>query len=739
MPDPNATPLPIGFVLQEYRIERVLGHGGFGVTYLARDRYLNALVAIKEFLPRDFSQRMPDGRVQPRTPAHQEDYAWGLDRFMREARALARFKHPNIVRVARMIEANATAYMVMEYEHGLTLSEYLKRLAPRLTEAELLGVFVPLLDGLAALHRLDLIHRDIKPGNIYLRREGPLLLDFGAARQVVGGADDATLTALVTPGYAPLEQYSNTPNARQGPWSDLYAVGATMYMCMFGSSPVAATARSAALGESEPDPYVTAKVSGVDRYSTALLEAVDWALALRVKDRPQSAAELKQRLLAGGVAPVWLPVPVETIEDEPTIHADLGQHTNPLSGQGMPRTAVLTPTQGGRPRPRWPKPLAASVVAVVLLGAAYAAWARVQRDDAAFAAATVTATVEAYAEYLARCTRCAHWDDAQSARTALESKATAAAAAAAEQRRAAEFAAAAEAAIANARTLASAPVTVTAPAAPKPAPRKLPAPGTRLKYPLSAGGTAPELVVLGGGSFRMGDPTGTGNRDEEPVHSVKLAAFALGVREVTRAEFARFVIATNYETEAQKSGGCRVTKRGVPVRDRWSNWKRAPFSQSEANPVICVSLGDAQAYVAWLSTQTKRRFRLPTEAEWEYAARAGTTTRYWWGDEPGIGHANCEGCGKESRPRPIDTGTFAPNRWGLLDTAGNVAEWTCSAYTRRYSGDELVCAAAGALRDRVIRGGAWVATADRVRSSFRGAAPAEFASDTIGFRVAADL
>jgi formylglycine-generating enzyme required for sulfatase activity/serine/threonine protein kinase len=735
MPDPNATPLPIGFVLQEYRIERVLGHGGFGVTYLARDRYLNALVAIKEFLPREFSQRLPDGRVQPRTPAHQEDYAWGLDRFMREARALARFKHPNIVRVARMIEANATAYMVMEYEHGLTLSEYLKRHSPRLTEAELLGVFVPLLDGLAALHRLDLIHRDIKPGNIYLRRDGPLLLDFGAARQVVGGADEATLTALVTPGYAPLEQYSNQPSARQGPWSDLYAVGATMYMCMFGSSPVAATARSAALGESEPDPYVTAKVSGVNRYSEALCEAVDWALALRVKDRPQTALELKQRLLAGGVAPVWLPVPAETIEDEPTVHAGLGTGTNPI---GL-NTAVLSPTQGGRPLPRWPRYLAAAGVALILGAAAYAAIARVQRDDAAFAAAKAANTVASYAEYLARCTRCAHWDEAQRGRADREAEAVAAATVAAEQRRAAELAAAAEAAIASARVASSVPPTVAPAAAPKPA-RKLPALGTAIKPALKSGGTAPELVVIGGGTFKMGDPSGFGNRDEEPVHSVKVAAFALGVREVTRAEFGAFVNATNYETEAQKSGGCRVTKRGVPVRDRWSNWKRVPFSQSEANPVVCVSLNDAQAYAAWLSVQTKQRYRLPTEAEWEYAARAGSTTRWWWGDEPGSGRANCEGCGKDSKPRPIDTGTFAANKWGLLDTAGNVAEWTCSAYTRRYAGgEEQSCAPAGALRDRVVRGGSWVVTADRVRSSFRGSAPAEFASDTIGFRVAADL
>ena len=188
-------PLPEGFQLENYRVLRVLASGGFSFVYLAHDEN-EAPVAIKEYLPRDFAHRTRKGRVEPTDSRHAEDYAWGLDRFKREARALARFKHPNIVRVARMLEANNTAYMVMEFEVGLTLSEYLRGHASRLTEAELLGVFIPILDGLEHLHAVDVIHRDIKPGNIYLRREGPMLLDFGAARQMamISSSDEMAIS-----------------------------------------------------------------------------------------------------------------------------------------------------------------------------------------------------------------------------------------------------------------------------------------------------------------------------------------------------------------------------------------------------------------------------------------------------------------------------------------------------------------------------------------------------------------
>jgi formylglycine-generating enzyme required for sulfatase activity/serine/threonine protein kinase len=730
------SPLPIGTELHEYRIERVLGHGGFGVTYLARDRHLNAQFAIKEYLPRDCAHRTKKGRVEPTDGAHADDYAWGLDRFKREARALARFKHPNIVRVARMLEANNTAYMVMEFEVGLTLSEYLRGHSSRLTEAELLGVFLPILDGLDHLHAVDLIHRDIKPGNIYLRKNGPMLLDFGSARQMRGEGEDRELTALVTPGYAPLEQYS--ADERQGPWSDLYATGASMYVCMFGAPPIDATKRSAALAEGELDPYEPAVTRGAGQFSPPVLEAVDWALALRMRDRPQAAAELRQRLAAGAVAPLSVRIPDLTTHDEATLRAE--------DVLGALPTAVLSETQGGRPRPWWvrSRPLAALALVAVAAVTAFAAqgWRAARLDDQAFGAAAVADTPAAYARYLMECSRCAHRGKAERARAELEAERRAAEAA---QRAAAEARAKREAEAAAAKAAPAPAVRGTgraggegARSAARPA-RRGPAPGTRLRDDLGPAGKAPEIVVLAGGEFEMGDLTGNGARDELPPHRVAVAGFAIGVREVTRGEFAAFVDATGYKTVAQQGGGCRVTKQGRLTNDRWTHWKRGPFSQTDANPVICVTWSDANAYLAWLSQQTKRRYRLPTEAEWEYAARAGTRGDWWWGDAADAGKANCDGCGEGARARTLEAGAFPANAWGLHDVAGNVAEWTCSGYARRYGGAERECVDADALRDRAVRGGGWSQPPDKVRSANRGSAPADAAIDSLGFRVAADL
>ena len=173
--------LRTGFRLAEYTIESVLGHGGFGITYLARDTALGALVAIKEYLPHEIANRDDKTHVLP-NPSREavRDYQHGLKNFVKEARALARFKHPNIVRVLRFLEANGTAYVVMEYEEGQSLADYLKRNGPRLDEQMLLRVFVPILNGLHAVHEAEMLHLDIKPENIYLRKDGsPMLIDVG--------------------------------------------------------------------------------------------------------------------------------------------------------------------------------------------------------------------------------------------------------------------------------------------------------------------------------------------------------------------------------------------------------------------------------------------------------------------------------------------------------------------------------------------------------------------------------
>jgi serine/threonine protein kinase len=204
--------LQAGYELHWYRIESVLGKGAFGITYLAHDVNLDRQVAIKEYLPGDFAIRKDDLTVQPTTYGRKEDFVWGLKRFVSEAKILTKFEHPNLVRVFNVFEMNNTAYMVMNYEVGKSLQQILKS-RKTLTESELTKIIIPLLSGLEVMHEKGFVHRDIKPGNIFIRSDGsPVLLDFGSARQTRGErgqeaseAED-TVTTLVSPGYAPIEQ-----------------------------------------------------------------------------------------------------------------------------------------------------------------------------------------------------------------------------------------------------------------------------------------------------------------------------------------------------------------------------------------------------------------------------------------------------------------------------------------------------------------------------------------------------
>ncbi len=206
--------LPAKTMLLEYRIESILGAGGFGITYLARDTHLDKDVAIKEYLPLDLALRALDGSVVPVNTNAAFNYKSGLDQFLAEARTLARFTHPNIVRVSRYFEENGTAYMVMGYEEGTSLNRFLRKVT-RVDERDLKAMVEPLLEGLQEVHGAGFLHRDIKPSNIFLRADGtPVLLDFGTARLAIRDSlHDAF--AILTPGYAPVELYVRT--GQQGP------------------------------------------------------------------------------------------------------------------------------------------------------------------------------------------------------------------------------------------------------------------------------------------------------------------------------------------------------------------------------------------------------------------------------------------------------------------------------------------------------------------------------------------
>lgn len=287
----NVTPLalPVGYRLHEYRVDKVLGQGGFGITYLASDVNLNAKVAIKEYLPEQFASRTIDITVAPRSANDEEFYEKGLENYLVEARTLATFRHPHIVRVARFFEANNTAYMVLEYERGESLKSWWRNHA-ELAENDLLLLLRPLLDGLAVVHESGFLHRDIKPDNIYVRdTDGTLvLLDFGAARHTSEQRTEEN--NFVTPGYGPIEQYVM---GEQGPWTDIYALGATLYWMVSGKKPIEAPDRMV-----DPDPLKPAVEVGKGRYSHEFLSAIDWALKPETQDRPRDVAAFRKALFA---------------------------------------------------------------------------------------------------------------------------------------------------------------------------------------------------------------------------------------------------------------------------------------------------------------------------------------------------------------------------------------------------------------------------------------------------------
>ncbi len=291
--------LPAQYRLHWYVLERVLGQGGFGITYLARDTNLDQPVAIKEYLPVDVATRRADATVRARSDEQNERYRWGLERFIREARTLARFDHPNIVRVLSVFEHNNTAYMVMRFEEGENFAALLER-RRTLPEAELMRVLLPVIDGLALVHDANFIHRDIKPDNIHVRDDGsPVLLDFGSARLALGQA--RTVTILIAPGYAPFEQYYSS-GENQGPWTDIYGLGATCYRAISGIAPMDAIARSKGILGSTREILVPASAIGKGRYSDRLLAAIDHALEFSEKDRPQSLADWRRELTAPDAA-----------------------------------------------------------------------------------------------------------------------------------------------------------------------------------------------------------------------------------------------------------------------------------------------------------------------------------------------------------------------------------------------------------------------------------------------------
>ena len=756
--------LPPGFRLGNYRVVRVLGAGGFGVTYLCEHGGLGVTVAVKEYLPNDIAVRSGSA-VAPKSAADREGYAWGLSRFLDEARTLARFEHSNVVRVRDYFEANGTAYIVMDYEDGEPLDRVLERKGT-LAEAQIKRVLLPIVAGLRQMHAAGFLHRDVKPANIFIRRsdESPVLLDFGSARQALGRLS-RSVTAIASSGYSPPEQYES--NGGQGPWTDIYALSALCYRAITGIAPVEATRRQSRLlrGEEDPLPRLVEVAGG--RCSRAFLTAVDRGLRVVEGERQGSLDEWWDELEGRAIG-------------EPTSHlvspsARRGSKVAESRVERMPATKR-------RSRAVW---LLCGMAGMAVAVSAFLYFAIVEGVTVSVASPEPVPGPGMDPEG-------EEWrfvrdsGNLLTVRSFLErhpsGRYSGAARALLEQLEGAPFTIQTQPAEAQVRLLGH--------SEPYRAGMRLPAGKYQVEASAEGYTTAteivvhgasstvrqialrkagpkagdrfhdclecPEMVVVPAGSYRMGSPSyEQGRHDREgPVHEVVIAApFAIGVYEVTVAEFGRFVDETGYS-----AGSSCLTYEDGEAQDRADRgWRNPGFGQSGRHPVTCASWDDAQAYAAWLSQETGEEYRLPSESEWEYAARAGTSAARPWGEgESGqCRHANGADASAKDRysswsgsvacrdghVHTAPVGSFAANGWGLHDMLGNVWEWTEDCWNGSYAGapsDGSVWEY-GNCAERVLRGGSWGDLPSVLRAAFRYRDTAGGRSSSSGFRVARTL
>jgi serine/threonine protein kinase len=339
--------LAAGLMIGRYRIMSVLGEGGFGITYLCNDTQLHRDVAIKEYLPSGLAIRQGGTEVLPRSTEASKDFVWGRSRFLDEARTMAKLSRvPAVVRVHDFLEAHGTAYVVMELLAGETLAQRLAR-EGTLGQADIERILQPLLEGLEQIHAVGFLHRDVKPANVMLAPDGaPTLIDFGASRAAVAGRSQL-MTAVFTPGFAAPEQSSS---GKQGPWTDIYGLAATLYACVTGKVPPSGIERLL-----DADTPLTIETAGGD-FAPNLLAAINVGMLLQASVRPQSVEAWRQVLATG----TW---------DLPEISARHPPRTqsvpNPVPTEAAP---ALKPSETPTPRPRrQPGPMVLAATALGLL------------------------------------------------------------------------------------------------------------------------------------------------------------------------------------------------------------------------------------------------------------------------------------------------------------------------------------------------------------------------------------
>lgn len=793
------SPLAPGAAVGNLRVDRVLGQGAFSVTYRVTDPERDEPFALKEYFPHELGRRLDDGRLEAVDESARRGYAEGLQAFLAEGRTAARLEHAHVVRVLRCFEANGSAYLLMPCYRGEALDSLLRRTGVFSAE-EALALARPLLDALDYLHGQGIVHRDIKPANIFVTENGdPILLDFGAAA--------ADVQTLGSEGYAAIEQYGASGSG-VGPATDIYGLAATLYRCISGRVPLAAPERQSAVAAGAGDPLPPVDDSAATGDSAVVRDAIAWGLAIEPPKRPQSVREWRPAFgetggqgrpgLPEGFEPEgreWLPMillglfflalaaglvyllvdrgagaPEHTARDGETIDT-----RDPVSDLPLPASAAETA--------RWQAALEADTAYAYRLfltdfpdsmhrekallhlarldtkaweaaraeggraaieaylagfpGGAHETDARIalneirlaeeaaerarqqelQRETAAWERVRATRTLAAVNAYLADWPAGVHADQARQLRAEL----------ALESNEARAFEAARKmntidsyrgyiAAFPQGRRVADALEAID---------KLTLRPGTVFRDCLSC----PAMAVVPAGSFWQGtDASAPGAlRKETPRRMVSFAGpFAVGVFEVSFAQW----------DECTADGGCTTR----PVDNGWGRGDR---------PVIMVSWNDAQEYTAWLSGKTGQAYSLPSESQWEYAARAGEESEWLGGDparvcefgnvagaETGFGWQH-DACSDPAVAETLPTGTLQPNAFGVHDVIGNVAEWTLDCLNLSYLDAPADGSAwgQGICGSRMTRGGSWFTGTREIRLPARFNLKTGDRNDFTGFRV----
>jgi formylglycine-generating enzyme required for sulfatase activity/serine/threonine protein kinase len=635
--------LPLRTILNnQYVLGQVLGNpGGFGIAYLGWDIKLATRVAIKEFMPRDNAVRNTDQyNMVAYSDNDQEFFEYGLKAFLAEARTVAGFDHPNIVRVRNYFEQNHTAYLVMDYYEGVSLAEYVRQQGGRLPEKAALGITGFLLDGLQHVHNSGYLHRDVKPANIYLTGNGQvILLDFGAARYAMGEYS-RSLSVVVTPGFSPFEQYST--KGKQGPWTDIYASGATLYYMLTGNLPESAPDRVLSDTLAEPGLLLPDLPPSINK-------GIMQALRVKASDRPQCIEELN-KILSGSPQP------------DPAVNI---KKTEEKSDSRDKRKEKKKPAI-----PLWRRKPAIAIGAcilmllagvygvciLVLLAVVYRYWGRYGKFGSIGAVIIRVKTM--LAGYMP-------------------------------QRKTVEVVSGRETSVKMNMS---------------PTGRKI---GEMWNDPV----TGMVFVRVPGGCYQMGCDSRDGDcqSDETPVHEVCVDGFWIGQTVVTQVQWQR--VMGNNPSKFKK-------ENDIP-----------------SYPVENVSWNDTKEYIRKLNGMGSGNFRLPSEAEWEYAARSGGKAEKYSGGGDVNSVAWHRGNCYEVSTHPVKT--KKGNGLGIHDMSGNVWEWCEDVYIAdiygRYDRKNPIYTRGGPYR--VIRGGSWYNLPDRVRCTSRYRYGPAFRDYYVGFRL----